>query len=144
MSSQPGRSRLPAVHAGLETRVSAVRSLIPNKTRNLLENLKSNFNVDHLAGQCTVLGNTRSVAREVSLDTLHRSVRAGRNGNKHAMVPTCQGVLTAAAAENDDSALVDDYVATADAPAAAAADVAQGAVKPTAADDNDDAARGAV
>ena len=152
MSSQPGRSRssstsrrLPAVHAGLAARAPAIRILIPKNTRNLQENSQSNFHVDHLAGQCTVLGDdTHSAAREVSLDTLHRSVQAGRNGNKHAMVPTCQGDLTAAAAENDDSAPVDNYVATADAPAAAAADVARGAVKPTAADDNDDAARGAV
>ena len=70
-----------------------------------------------------VLGDTRLVAREVLLDTLHRNVWARRNGNKHAMVPTRQGVLMVAAAA---------AVATADASAAAA--VARAAVKPTAAD----------
>ena len=39
-----------------------------------------------------------SAAREVKFDILHRIVRAGRNGNKHAMAPTCQGVLVVAAA----------------------------------------------
>ena len=29
---------------------------------------------------------------------LHRNARAGRNGNKHAMVPTHQGFLAVAAA----------------------------------------------
>ena len=75
-----------------------------------------------------MLGNTCLAAREVSLEIPHRNVRAGRNGNKHATVPTRQGVLTAAAAAADAS------VVTADASAAAAADVARGAVKPTAAD----------
>ena len=77
-------------------------------------------------GQCTVLGVKRPAAREVLLDNLHRSVRAGRNRNKHAMVPTHQGVLTAAAVAAAAAAAVD-------ASAAAADDVARGAVKPTAA-----------
>ena len=89
--------------------------------------------MNHPAGQCTVLGDTCSAAREVSLDTLHRSVPACGNGNKHAIVPTGQGVLTAAAA-----AAIDASVAAADASAAAAADVARGAVKPAAFDDHAD------
>ena len=43
-----------------------------------------------------VLGNTCLAVREVWFDILNRNVRAGRNGNKHAMAPTGQGVLTAA------------------------------------------------
>ena len=71
-----------------------------------------------------VLEDTCLAVREVSLDIVHRNVRAGRNENKRAMVPTRQGVLmiTAAAA----------FVAAADASVAAA--VARGAVKPTTAD----------
>ena len=80
---------------------------------------------------------TCSAAREISLDNLHISTRASRIGNKHAMVPTRQGVLTAAAAESATAAAVD-------ASAAATADAAWGAVKPTAVDDTDDAALGAV
>ena len=76
-----------------------------------------------------VLGGTCIAAREVSLDILHRNVRAGRNGNKQAFVPTHQGVLTAAAV----AAVVDTSVAAVGASAAAAADVARGAVKSTAA-----------
>ena len=91
--------------------------------------------MNHPAGQCTMLGDMCSAARGVSLDTLLRSVQAGRNGKKHAMVPTRQGVLTAAAA-----AAAGAFVAAADASAAAAADVAWGAVKLIAAD----TARGAV
>ena len=91
--------------------------------------------MDHPAGQCTMLGDMCSAARRVSLDTLLKSVQAGRNGNKHAMVPTRQGVLTAAAA-----AAVGASVAAADASAAAPADVAWGAVKLIGAD----TARGAV
>ena len=72
-------------------------------------------------------------AREVSLNILQRRAPV----NKHAMVPPRQGVLTAPAAENT--------VATAvDASAAAADDVARGAVKPTAAEDTYDVALGAV
>ena len=87
--------------------------------------------MDHPAERCTkALGDTCSAALEVSLDTLHISVRAGLNGNKHAMVPTRQGiVLTAAAA------------AVVDVSAATAADAVEGAVEPTAVDDNE---RGAV
>ena len=90
--------------------------------------------MNHPAGQCAVLGDTLSAVREVLLYTLHRNVRAGRNGNKHAMVPTRQGVLTAAAATA--VAAVVASVAATDASAAAAADVARGAVKPTAVDDD--------
>ena len=80
--------------------------------------------MDHPAEQCTkALGDTCSAAWEVSLGTLHRSARAGRNRNKHAMAPTRQGVLTAAAA---DAAV--KPTAAVDVSAAAAADAA---VKPT-------------
>ena len=82
-----------------------------------------------------VLGDTCLAAREVSLDILHRNVQAGRNGNKHAMVPTRQDVLMAAAA-----VAVADVAASmgaADASAAAAADIARGAAKPTASADDD-------
>ena len=74
--------------------------------------------MDHPAEQCAkALEDMCSAGREVSLDTLYRNTRAGRNGNKQAMVPTRQGaVLTAAAAAN-----------------ATAAYAAWGAVKPTAA-----------
>ena len=109
---------LPAARASAI--VVAVRSLLPKRTRNLRENSKNSWHADHPAGQCTkALGDTCFAAREVSLDTLHRSARAGRNGNKHAMVPTRQGVLRAAASEND------------------AAAAALGAMKPTAVDDDD-------
>ena len=64
------------------------------------------------------LGDTCSAVREVSLDTLHRSVRAGRNGNKHAMVSTCQGVLMAAAAASAATAAVLDASTVADVDAA--------------------------
>ena len=113
--------RVPAVHAGPAARASAVvvtgSSLLPKKTRKFQESSKINWRVDHPAGQCTVaLENTCLAAREVSLDILRGSVRAGRNGNKHAMVPTRQGtVLTVAAA-------------TTAASVAAAADAARGAV----------------
>ena len=79
-----------------------------------------------LQRQCTVLGDTCLVAWEVSLDILHKNIQTGRKGNKHAMVPTCQGVLMVAAA-----------AAVAAADASVAADVARGAVKPTAAADDD-------
>ena len=74
---------------------------------------------------------------------MHRNIREGHNGNKHAMVPTPQGVLVAAAAAAVAAAPAvvagtDAAVAAADASAAAA--VARGAVKPTAAD----TARGAA
>ena len=69
-----------------------------------------------------VLGDMRLMAREVQLDILHRNVRAGRNINKHAMVPTRQNVLVVPAAA----------VAAADASAAAAV-TRRGAVKPIAA-----------
>ena len=65
-----------------------------------------------------MLGDTWLAARKVSFDTLHGSVRANRNGNKHAMAPTRQGVLMA----------VDASVAAANASAAPVADVARGAV----------------
>ena len=101
--------------------------------------------MDHLAGQCTdALGDTCSAAWEVSFDTLYKSIRDGRNGNKNAMVPTRQGVLTAAAAENADAFSVDASAPAADDSAAARADASQGTVNPTAAGDTDDAARGAV
>ena len=87
----------------------------------------------------------RSAAREVQLDILHKNVRAGRNGNKHAMVPTRQDVVVVAAAAAAMAAATvamaaatvamaaaDIAVAAADASAAAA--VARGAVKPIAAD----------
>ena len=125
--------RVPAVHAGPAARASAVvvavRSLFSKKTHSLQENSKNSWHVDHSAERCTeALGDTCSGARGESLDTLHRNVLAGRNGNKHAMVPTRQGaVLTAAAAVGTS--------------ATAAADAARGAVRPTAADD---APRGAV
>ena len=77
-----------------------------------------------------VLGNTCFEAREVLLDILHRNVRARRNGSKHALVPTRQGVLMAAAA----AAAVAASVAAADA-SVAAADVARRAAKLTAAAD---------
>ena len=104
----------------------AVCSLLPKKACSLQENLKKSWHVDHPTEQCRkALEETFSVARELSLDTLHISVQTGRNGNKHAMIPTRQDVvLTAAVAEN-----------------AAAADTTRGAVEPTAADD---ATRGAV
>ena len=87
------------------------------------------------------LGNTCSAARGVSLDTLHTSVRAGRNGNKHSMVPTRQGaVLTVAAAAAAAASSVAAATDAARGPTAAD-DAARGAVKPTAADD---AARGIV
>ena len=73
-----------------------------------------------------VLGDMRLVVREVQLDILHRYVRAGRNENKRAMVPTRQNVLVVSAA-----AVVAAAVASADAFAAAA--VAREAVKPIAA-----------
>ena len=60
------------------------------------------------------LGYTCSAVREVSLDTLHRSVRAGRNGNKHAMVSTRQDVLMAAAADSAATAAVVDAAAATD------------------------------
>ena len=56
---------------------------------------------------------------------MYRNFRAGRNGNKHTMVPTRQGVLVVAAAA---------AAAVAAAVAFAAAAVARGAVKLTAAD----------
>ena len=62
-----------------------------------------------------ILADMRLVVREVQLDILHRNNRAGRNGNKHAMVPTRQNVLVVSAA-----AVVATAVATADACAAAA------------------------
>ena len=72
--------------------------------------------MDRVAGQCTdVLGDTCSAPREVSLDTLHRNVRAGRNGNKHAMVSTRQGVLMATAAASAATAAAVDASAAADA-----------------------------
>ena len=111
--------------------VVAVRSLFPKKTRSLQENSKSNWHVDRPAGQCTdALGDTCPAARGVSLDTLHRSARAGRNENKHAIVPTRQGTVPTVAAA----------AAAAAASVAAAADATRGAVKPTA----DDAALWAV
>ena len=64
------------------------------------------------------LGDTCSAVREVSLDTLHRSVRAGRNGNKHAMVSTRKGVLMAAAAASATTAAVLDASTVADVDAA--------------------------
>ena len=70
-----------------------------------------------------VLGDMRFVVREVQLDILHRNVRAGRNENKRAMVPTRQNVLVVSAA-----AVVAAAVAAADAFAVAA--VAWGAAKP--------------
>ena len=79
------------------------------------------------------------IRQEVQLDILHRNVRAGRNGNKHAMVPTRQDVLVVAAASAVFVAAADVAVAAADvavaaADACAAAAVARGAVKPIAAD----------
>ena len=65
------------------------------------------------------------MARGISLDTLHTSVRVGRTGNKHATIPTHQDAVLAVAAA--------DYASA----AAAAADSARGAVKPTATDDAD-------
>ena len=53
------------------------------------------------------LGDTCSAVREASLDTLHRSVRAGRNGNKHVMVSPRQSVLMAAAAASAATAAID-------------------------------------
>ena len=120
-SSRTGQ-RVAAVHAGpaarLSTVVVAVHSLLPNKTRSLQENLKNSWPMDHPSEQCTkALGdNMCSAALEVSLDTLHRSVRAGLNGNKHAMVPTRQGIVLTA-----------DAAAVVDASAATAADAADGA-----------------
>ena len=85
-----------------------------------------------------VLGDTCLAAREVSLDILHRNVQDGRNGNKHAMVPTRQDVLMAAAAVAVvDVADVTASMGAADASAAAAADIARGAAKPTASADDD-------
>ena len=80
-----------------------------------------------------------SAAREVLLDTLHKSVRAGHSGVKHALIPTRQGVLTAAAAENAAAAAAaaaSGAAATA-ASVTAAAHAARGVVKPTAFDDVD-------
>ena len=142
---QPGRSRtprtgrrVPAVHAEPAARASAVRSLLLMKMRNLQDNSKNNLYADHPAEQCTkALGDTRSVAREVSLDTLHINTRAGRNGNKHAIVRTHRGVLTAAAPKTTAAATVD-------ASSVAAADAEQEAVKLIVDDDIDDAALGAV
>ena len=64
--------------------------LISSQRRRVISRRKHRITnpVTHAAGQCAVLGDTYSAAREVSFDTLHRSVRAGRNGNEHAMVPT--------------------------------------------------------
>ena len=76
-------------------------------------------------------------AREVQLYILHRNVRTGRNGNKHAMVPSRQDVLVVAAAAAVAAAAVAvaaAAVAVAAADASAAAAVARGAVKPTAVD----------
>ena len=70
-----------------------------------------------------VLGDVRLVVREVQLDILHRNVWAGRNGNKHAMVPTRQNVPVVSAA-----AVVAAAVASANAFASAA--VARGGVEP--------------
>ena len=70
-----------------------------------------------------VLGDMRLEVRGVQLNILHRNVRAGRNENKHAMVPIRQNVLVVSAA-----AVVAAAVAAADAFAAAA--VARGAAKP--------------
>ena len=98
-----------------------------------------------------VLGDMRLAAREIKLDILHRNVRAGRNGNKHAMVPTRQDVLVVAAAASVAAAAVavpaaDVAVAAADASVAAAvargtvkpipADTVRGSAKPTAVDDD--------
>ena len=70
-----------------------------------------------------MLGDVRLVVREVQLDILHRNVRAGRNGNKYAMVLTRQNVQVVFAA-----AVVTAAVAAADAFTAAA--VARGASQP--------------
>ena len=132
--------------------------VLPKKTRNLQENSQSSWPVDHPAGLCTVLGDMRLAAWEVQLDILHRNVRAGRNGDKHAMVLTRQDVLvvaaaaavvaTAAAVAATDAAVAaaDAAVAAADASAAAAgsrgavkpigADTVRAAAKPTAVDDD--------
>ena len=59
------------------------------------------------------LEDTCSAVREVSLNTLDRSVRAGRNGNKHAMVSPRQGVLMAAAAASAATAAAVDASAAA-------------------------------
>ena len=80
-----------------------------------------------------MLGYTCLAAWEVSLGILHSNVRAGRNENKHAMVPTRQGVLMVAAAPAAAAVTAVD--------ASAAAAVARGAVKPTAADTSRGAAK---
>ena len=69
-----------------------------------------------------------SGAGGVARHSAHRCAWAGLNGNKHAIVPTRQGLLTAAAG-------VDAFSA------AAAADIAREAARPTTADDT---ARGTV
>ena len=94
-------------------------------------------------GLCTeALRDRCSAVLGVSLDTLHRTVRAGRNGNKHAMVPTCQqGVVLTVAVTADASVTADTDAARGAVRPTAAADAARGAVKPTAVDD---AAQGAV
>ena len=63
----------------------------------------------------------RLVVQEVQLGILHRNVRAGRNENKHVMVPTRQNILAVSAA-----AVVAAAVATADAFAAAAVALLRG------------------
>ena len=98
--------RVPAVHARPLARESTVvvvvNRLLPKKTRHLHKNLKNNWHVDRPAEQCTkALRDTCSAAREISLDTVHRSARTRRKENKHATAPTRQGpVPTVAAAEN--------------------------------------------
>ena len=100
--------------------------ILPKKTRYLREKSQSSWLDDRAAEYCMVLGDMRLVLREVQPDILNRNVRAGRNGNKHAMVLTRQIFLVVSAA-----AVVAAAVATADASAAAA--VARGTVKPIAA-----------
>ena len=97
--------------------------ILPEKTRNLQEKSQSSWLDDRAVEYCMVLGDTRLVVREVQLDIVHRNVRAGRNENKIAMVPTRQNVLVVSAA-----AVVAVAVVAADAFAVAA--VAWGAVKP--------------
>ena len=97
--------------------------ILPKKTRNLQEKSQSSWLDDRAAGYCMVLGDMRLVVWEVQLDILHRNVRAGRNENKRAIVPTRQNALVVSAA-----AVVAAAVAAADAFVSAA--VARGAVKP--------------
>ena len=88
---------MPAFLAGPATWKFGVR-ILPKKTRNLQEKSQSSWLDDGAAGYFMVLGDMRLVVREVQLDILHRNVRAGRNENKHAMVPTRQNVLGVSAA----------------------------------------------